>query len=224
MVLCINPRQKKMITKQYSKTKPVCKVTFSVPFAQAGEPSDLRVLGDFNQWNWEQALKLAPGKESYQGALELAAGQSYEFRYLVNGQQWLNEEAADGYVATPYYSHNCLLQLELPVAAPAAAAKQPKATAARAKQPAAPAKAMADDLTRIEGVGTQIASLLVAAGIDTFDALAKAKLASLKAILTAAGLSTKTHDPANWSKQAKLAAAGTWEKLEALQASLKASK
>ena len=215
-----------MITKQYSKTKPVCKVTFSVPFAQAGQPSDLRVLGDFNQWNWEQALKLTPGKESYQGALELAAGQSYEFRYLINGQHWLNEEAADGYVATPYYSHNCLLQLEAAVAAPAAVAKQPKAAATRAKQPAAeaaPAKVAADDLTRIEGIGAQIASLLVAAGIDTFDALSKAKPAALKAILTAAGVSAKTHDPANWPKQAKLAAAGTWEKLQALQASLKAA-
>ena len=128
-----------MITKQYSKTKPVCKVTFSVPVVQAGAQADLRVLGDFNQWNWEQALQLTPGKEAYQGALELAAGQSYEFRYLADGQRWLNEEAADGYVATPYFSHNCLLQLEAPAVAPAATAKQPKAAPARAKQPAAKA-------------------------------------------------------------------------------------
>lgn len=216
-----------MITKQYSKTKPVCKVTFSVPVAQAGTQTDLRVLGDFNQWNWEQALQLTPGKEAYQGALELAAGQSYEFRYLADGQRWLNEEAADGYVATPYFSHNCLLQLEAPAVAPAAAAKQPKAAPARAKQPAAkaaPAEVVADDLTRIEGVDSELAALLVAAGINSFDALAKAKAAALKTVLTAAGLSSKTLDPAGLTKQAKLAAAGAWEKLAVLQASLKTSK
>jgi predicted flap endonuclease-1-like 5' DNA nuclease len=206
---CINPRQKKMITKQYSKTKPVCKVTFSVPLVQAGEQADLRVLGDFNQWNWEQALKLAAGKDAYQGALELAAGQSYEFRYLVDGQRWLNEEAADGYVATPYFSHNCLLQLDAAVAAPTV--KQPKATTSRAKQPAvkaAPAEVMVDDLTRIKGVDSQMAALLVAAGVDTFDALAKAKPAALKAVLVAAGLNVKTYDPASWTKQAKFIVAG----------------
>lgn len=200
-----------MITKQYSKTKPVCKVTFSVPLVQAGEQADLRVLGDFNQWNWEQALKLTASKEAYQGTLELVAGQSYEFRYLADGQHWLNEEAADGYVATPYFSHNCLLQLETPPAAPAAAAKQPKAAATRTKQPAAKAAAtaaVADDLTRIKGVDARVAASLAAAGIDSFDALAKAKPAALKAALTAAGLEVKALDPASWTKQAKQLAAG----------------
>lgn len=198
-----------MITKQYSKTKPVCKVTFSVPLVQAGEQADLRVLGDFNQWNWEQALKLTASKEAYQGTLELAAGQSYEFRYLADGQHWLNEEAADGYVATPYFSHNCLLQLDtLPAAA---AAKQPKAAATRTKQPAAkaaPTAAVVDDLTRIKGVDARVAASLAAAGIDSFDALAKAKPAALKAAVTAAGLDVKALDPANWAKQAKLLVAG----------------
>lgn len=216
-----------MITKQYSKTKPVCKVTFSVPVVQAGAQTDLRVLGDFNQWNWEQALQLTPGKEAYQGALELAAGQSYEFRYLADGQRWLNEEAADGYVATPYFSHNCLLQLEAPAAAAPAAAKQPKAAPARAKQPAAkaaPAEVVADDLTRIKGVDSELAAVLVTAGIDSFDALAKAKPTALKTVLTAAGLSSKTLDPTSLTKQAKLAAAGAWDKLAVLQAGLKTSK
>ena len=36
------------IKKQYLKSKPVCKVTFSVP---AKEATKVAVVGDFNEWN-----------------------------------------------------------------------------------------------------------------------------------------------------------------------------
>ena len=36
------------ISKQYLKTKPVCKVTFTVP---AKEAKKVAVVGDFNNWN-----------------------------------------------------------------------------------------------------------------------------------------------------------------------------
>ena len=36
------------ITKQYLKSKPVCKVTFTVP---AEEAAKVFVVGDFNDWN-----------------------------------------------------------------------------------------------------------------------------------------------------------------------------
>ena len=36
------------ITKQYLKSKPICKVTFSVP---AEEAKEVKVVGTFNKWN-----------------------------------------------------------------------------------------------------------------------------------------------------------------------------
>ena len=36
------------ITKQYLKSKPVCKVTFSVP---AEEAKEVKVVGTFNNWD-----------------------------------------------------------------------------------------------------------------------------------------------------------------------------
>ncbi len=38
------------IKKQYLKSKPVCKVTFSVP---AEEAKNVAVVGTFNEWNTE---------------------------------------------------------------------------------------------------------------------------------------------------------------------------
>lgn len=246
-----------MIKKEYSKSKPVCKVTFTLTSDQVGKKADVRVLGTFNDWSWDKGLAMKAKKKDYTASIELPAGETYEFRYLVNGQDWFNDESADDYSGTPFFSHNCIMVIdpvETKKAAPKAKATPkakttPKAKAT-AKKPAAtkktvtkktstarklaPAKAdlkaaakaapKPDDLKKIEGVGPKIAGLLQADGIHTFDDLAKAKPAQLKAILDAAGPRFKMHTPGSWPKQAKLAAAGKWDELKKLQDELKGGK
>ena len=80
-----------------------------------------------------------------------------------------------------------------------------------------------DDLRRIEGIGPKIAGLLQAAGIATFAQLAQIDVGRLQEILTEAGIS-RIADPSTWPEQAKLAAAGDWEGLEALQDQLKGGR
>jgi predicted flap endonuclease-1-like 5' DNA nuclease len=75
-----------------------------------------------------------------------------------------------------------------------------------------------DDLKVIEGIGPKISSVFQAAGITTFAQLAAQDPNDLKAILVEAGI--RLGDPTTWPEQASLAAAGTWDELEALQASL----
>ncbi|MEL6969132.1 MAG: glycoside hydrolase family 13 [Bacteroidota bacterium] len=222
-----------MIKKQYSKTKPVCKVTFSLTKEQVGKKAEVRVLGSFNDWSWDKGLAMKSGKKGYSASIELAAGTTYEFRYLVNGQDWFNDEAADDYQPTPFFSHNCAIALEaVTIKAPAKKAKKSpvkkatgttKKTTTKAGAPkVTPAKP--DDLKKIEGIGPKIAGLLVADGITTFAALGKAKQTKLKAILEAAGSRYKMHDPTTWPQQAKLAAAGKWEQLKTLQDELKGGR
>lgn len=211
-----------MIKKQYSKTKPVCKVTFSLTPEQVGEGSDVRVVGTFNNWSWEEGLPMPIKKGLYQAALELPAGQSYEFRYVMSNGHWLNDEAADGYVPTPFYSENGVIVLDEVVIAPKAAAES---AAPKAKKTSKAQKATtADDLRKIEGIGPKIADLLALDGIKTFDDLAKAKPADIKKTLEAAGSRYKMHDPSTWPQQAELAAAGEWERLATLQEELKGGK
>jgi 1,4-alpha-glucan branching enzyme len=81
------------ITKQYLKTKPVCKVTFQVPAAEA---QDVRVVGTFNQWNTESTPLKKLKNGSFKGTVDLDKDQSYEFRYLVDGH-YVNDEQADAY-------------------------------------------------------------------------------------------------------------------------------
>jgi predicted flap endonuclease-1-like 5' DNA nuclease len=281
-----------MLKKDYSKTKPVCKVTFTLPAEAAQGGSEVRILGDFNDWSWENGYKMKSGKAEFTTEVELAAGKEYQFRYLIDNHIWENDWNADNYLPTPFGVYNSVLSLrevaaaatakaaatkaeakpaDAKVAAPKAAVKTatkkvaeqaaaPKAEAkpavaktaapkaevkaatkkvaekaaapvakaapkaAAAKPAAAKAAVVADDLTKIEGVGPKIAELLKAAGIVTFKDLSTAKAATVKSILDAAGKRFQMHDPSTWAEQSKLAANGEWEKLAKLQDALKGGK
>ena len=81
------------IKKQFLKSKPVCKVTFTVP---AEEAKKVAVVGTFNEWN-EKATPLKKLKNgSFKGTVDLEANNSYEFRYLVDGN-YVNDDQADAY-------------------------------------------------------------------------------------------------------------------------------
>jgi predicted flap endonuclease-1-like 5' DNA nuclease len=79
-----------------------------------------------------------------------------------------------------------------------------------------------DDLTRIEGIGPKIRTILQAAGIRTFADLADADATHLKQILVDAGL--RIHNPASWPQQAALAQTGQWDALKTLQSQLSAGR
>jgi 1,4-alpha-glucan branching enzyme len=81
------------IKKQFIKTKPVCKVTFTV---EAKEAKSAAVVGDFNNWNIEEGAlgKLKNG--SFKGVFDVIKDASYEYRYVVDGV-FINEPEADSY-------------------------------------------------------------------------------------------------------------------------------
>lgn len=78
-------------------------------------------------------------------------------------------------------------------------------------------KSTEDDLTKIEGIGPKICSLLNDAGIMTFEELAATKPEKIKTILDAAGPKFQMANPGSWPKQASLAAKGDWAALSKLQ-------
>jgi 1,4-alpha-glucan branching enzyme len=81
------------IKKQFIKTKPVCKVTFSVADKEAKTVS---VVGDFNNWNPKDGELSQLKNGTFKGVFELAKDTSYEFKYLVDGN-FANETEADSY-------------------------------------------------------------------------------------------------------------------------------
>ena len=88
-------------------------------------------------------------------------------------------------------------------------------------KPAKRRAAKSDDLKVIEGIGPKTAGVLQSSGIKTYVQLSAAGAERIKAILTENGIRA---NPTTWPEQAKLAAAGKWEALEALQAKLKGGR
>jgi 1,4-alpha-glucan branching enzyme len=82
------------IKKQVIKTKPVVKVTFSI---EAKEANTAFVVGDFNNWNPAvgELSKLKSG--TFKATFDLPKDNSFEFKYLVDGN-YVNEPEADGFV------------------------------------------------------------------------------------------------------------------------------
>lgn len=87
------------IKKQFLKSKPVCKVTFSLTKEEALAAEKVQLLGDFNNWNVEEAIDLKKFKNgSYKTTLDLETGKEYQFKYLFDETKWENDAAADRYV------------------------------------------------------------------------------------------------------------------------------
>jgi len=88
------------ISKQYLKSKPVCKVTFSI---LAEDAKKVSLVGSFNEWN----AKATPLKKlkngTFKGAVDLDTNNSYEFKYLVDGA-FVNDDAADAYAWNEFAS------------------------------------------------------------------------------------------------------------------------
>ncbi len=96
------------IKKQYLKSKPICKVTFTVP---AKEAKKVVVIGSFNNWN-TNASKLRKLKNgTFKGTIDLPKDENYEFRYLVDSE-YKNDDQADSYIWNNYAgAENAVLEL-----------------------------------------------------------------------------------------------------------------
>ena len=86
------------IKKQYLKTKPICKVTFSI---EAEDAKKVAVVGSFNKWNSKKAKLKKLKNGTFKGTVDLEVGQSYEYKYIVDGE-FVNDEAADAYQWNDY--------------------------------------------------------------------------------------------------------------------------
>jgi 1,4-alpha-glucan branching enzyme len=81
------------IKKQFIKTKPICKVTFSV---EAKEANTASVVGDFNNWNPAEGELSKLKNGTFKGVFELPKNASYEFKYVVDGD-FINDPEADAF-------------------------------------------------------------------------------------------------------------------------------
>lgn len=84
-------------------------VTFELPATLLA--TEVAVVGEFNDWN-PRTHRLAQDHDgAWRLSLELQRGRRYEFRYLVDGREWVNDWAADDYVPNRSGGFNSVLSL-----------------------------------------------------------------------------------------------------------------
>ena len=83
------------IKKQYLKSKPVCKVTFTIDAELINGGKEVVLLGEFNNWNPKNASMRKLKDGSFTKTIELAPGKDYQFRYLIDSSRWINDSQVD---------------------------------------------------------------------------------------------------------------------------------
>ncbi|MCP3874677.1 MAG: glycoside hydrolase [Desulfobacteraceae bacterium] len=90
------------IKKQYLKSKPVCKVTFRVPKEANCWAKEVNLVGEFNSWDPTATPMKSYKNGSFSATVDLNVNKEYQFRYLMDGVAWKNDQEADTYIHCPY--------------------------------------------------------------------------------------------------------------------------
>ena len=83
-------------------------VTFRLPPEVRADR--IAVAGDFNDWS-PRALLMQKGDDGFFAVVRLEAGRAYRFRYLIDGERWENDWAADLYVPNEFGGDDSVIDL-----------------------------------------------------------------------------------------------------------------
>ena len=94
------------------------KIAFTLPAEAVEGASEVMLLGDFNNWNPEEAPKLERQSDgSFKAIAHLEEGYTYHYRFLLNDGRWVNDYNAQRYVGIPgLHIDNCVITV--PVSEP----------------------------------------------------------------------------------------------------------
>lgn len=99
-----------MIAKRPGQLEHTVLVTFRYPADSYAE--SVHLVGDFNNWN-NTSLPLEccrNNASNWELTLELAIDRSYQYRYLLNGCNWVNDSKADEFSYNPFGSTNSVVR------------------------------------------------------------------------------------------------------------------
>ena len=95
------------VDKKLLKTGKVCRVTFKYENPEGA--GDAALAGEFNGWSLQEnpMKKLKDG--TFSATVSLDAGTSYRFRYVLEGESWVNDSGADGYPPNDFNEDDSLV-------------------------------------------------------------------------------------------------------------------
>lgn len=86
---------------------------FTLSAEVVGEATSGLLLGEFNNWDYNEGIELEKQKDgSMTAAASLESGKRYEYRYLLNDGRWVNDGSAHQYVhISGLQVENCVINV-----------------------------------------------------------------------------------------------------------------
>ena len=99
-----------MLKKEYTKTGRSCRVTFNLPAEVNARRACL--CGEFNDWD-QSSHPMKRGKDgSFTLTISLKPGRQYRYRFLLDGERWENDWAAEDYAPNALGSEDSVVTIE----------------------------------------------------------------------------------------------------------------
>ncbi|MBY6195611.1 isoamylase early set domain-containing protein [Vibrio hangzhouensis] len=95
-----------MINKRFFKTKDEVEVTFEL---DGKDVQSAVLMAEFHNWEPVPMKKVAKTK-SFKYKTRLPKNAEFQFRYLVNDTDWVNDAEADQYVPNGFGADNCIVK------------------------------------------------------------------------------------------------------------------
>jgi len=89
---------------------PIARVTFTLPDSIWADK--VYLVGDFNNWSHTAHPFTRNRQGEWVLTVDLDVGRTYQFRYLCDGDHWLNDGDADDCVHNSYGSRNFIVVTE----------------------------------------------------------------------------------------------------------------
>jgi len=179
-------------------------VSFKLPSEFTAHATGGIILGEFNNWDPAQAPSLSRHEDgSLQAEIELTAGKTYQYKYLLNDGRWVNDASQTTWTdfSGTYVENSIVEVLEKDNVQQEEVIKTQ--VKARRKAVKTVKTIIADDLTMIDGINKKISALLKKNGIITYSQLSKAGVKKITTLLEANNIDLKKYDPSGWSRAAK---------------------
>ena len=97
------------LQKKFLKTKKEYKVTFSLPKEAARGAKEVKLVGDFNNWEKKSGIIMKLKGGEFTTSLKFKSGEEHQFRYLLDNVRWINDWKADRYAPTPFGVENSVV-------------------------------------------------------------------------------------------------------------------
>jgi 1,4-alpha-glucan branching enzyme len=99
-----------MPKKEYTKTGRSCRVTFDLPAEVNAQTACL--CGEFNDWDQSSHPMKRAKDGSFSLTISIKPGRQYRYRYLLDGERWENDWAADSYAPNALGSEDSVVNIE----------------------------------------------------------------------------------------------------------------